>query len=271
MPPLQSFRERGPAAALAGHVVCVWIQRVEPGSAPYAHRTIPHGSAELVHTAGVGLRVVGPQTRPRARSLPAGTTRVGLRFQPAAAAAVLRVPPSELVDRDLDLVELWGASGLELSEELAAAGSASQAAVRLERAVAARLADARGLDPVVGEVVRRLLAGPRTEVGTLASSLFISERQLRRRCEAAIGLSPKVLQRMLRFQRFLALAGTRDRPSEQLARLSAEAGYADQSHLHREATRLEGRSPRTLLLDAEHKCGCAHDHAPSHEPFLRPG
>ena len=38
----------------------------------------------------------------------------------------------------------------------------------------------------------------------LRSSLFVSERQFRRRCEAATGLAPKALQRMLRFQGFLA-------------------------------------------------------------------
>jgi hypothetical protein len=41
-------------------------------------------------------------------------------------------------------------------------------------------------------------------------------------------LSPKVLQRMLRFQRFLALADKLERPSAHLAHLAAEAGYADQ-------------------------------------------
>lgn len=100
--------------------------------------------------------------------------------------------------------------------------------------------------------------------------MWISERQLRRRFTTAVGVSPKALHRILRFQRFLALAWTVEQPSAQLARLAAEAGYADQAHLTREATRLEGRSPRTLLLESEQRCGCGHDHAASYEPLLRP-
>ena len=49
---------------------------------------------------------------------------------------------------------------------------------------------------------------------------------------------------------------------------AADAGYADQAHLTREAKELEGRSPRTLLLESEQRCGCGHDHAASYRPLL---
>jgi AraC-like DNA-binding protein len=264
----QTFRERRPVRALARHVVCVWVQQVSPGSAPYVHRTVPNGSAELVCALGSAPRVVGPQTGPRQEVLAGGTTVVGVRFRPGAAPSVLGQPASELVDLELGADELWNGSALALGEALAGAGSPQQAAAILERTVLARLADGPGLDLLATEAVRRLLPGQETEVGSVASSLFISERQLRRRCETAVGLAPKTLHRMLRFQRFLALAGTLERPSTQLARLAAEAGYADQSHLTREARRLEGRSPRALLLETEEKCGCAHDHAASYGPLL---
>jgi AraC-like DNA-binding protein len=109
---------------------------------------------------------------------------------------------------------------------------------------------------------------------SLTSSLYISERQLRRRCQAAVGLAPKPLHRMLRFQRFLALAQHaiaqgRGATEEGLAMLAAEAGYADQPHLTRECLRLTGASPRAFLGEAEHQCGCGHDHAASFAPLLR--
>jgi AraC-like DNA-binding protein len=76
---------------------------------------------------------------------------------------------------------------------------------------------------------------------------------------------------VVRFQRFLALAGALQLPGGQLGRLAAEAGYADQAHLTREAVRREGRSPGALLREAEHKCGGAHDHAASYSLLIRPG
>ena len=102
----------------------------------------------------------------------------------------------------------------------------------------------------------------------LARSLGISERQLRRRCERSTGLRPKVLQRMFRFQRFLALAGadTAVRPS--FVRLAKDAGYPDQSHLSRESVRLAGRPPAQVLSDAADDCRDSHDHAASYGRFL---
>jgi AraC-like DNA-binding protein len=108
-----------------------------------------------------------------------------------------------------------------------------------------------------------------SEVTALTTSLYISERQLRRRCLTAIGLAPKALHRMLRFQGFLALAGQREHPSGELALLAAEAGYADQAHLSRECVRLTGVTPRTFLGETEHACACGHDHAASFAPLLR--
>ena len=95
-------------------------------------------------------------------------------------------------------------------------------------------------DAAIAEAVRRL-ADPRTRVEALAGDLGLSERQLRRRFDAAAGYGPKTLQRVLRFRRFLATA------DGDLARAALDAGYADQSHLTRECTRLAGRPPGALL------------------------
>ena len=265
---LQTYRERLPAALLGGHLTCVWVQEVSTESDPYLHRTVPNGSAELVCRVGEMPRIVGPQTAPTEEELAPGSTVVGVRFRPGAVPAALGLPASEIVDLDFGADELFGRSATELGETVASAPTAAEAAVALERALLARLGEAPTLDPVVSEAVRLLLPGRDEEVASLAGSLFISERQFRRRCEAAIGLGPKVLQRMMRFQRFLALSQKADHPAEQIARLAADAGYADQSHLTREAVRLAGRSPRALLLEADHHCRSRHDHDASYAPFL---
>jgi AraC-like DNA-binding protein len=267
---VQTYRERLPAQLAARHLTCVWVQEVAPESAPYTHRTVPNGSAEILCAIGSVPRIVGPQTGPTEEVLPPGSTVVGVRFRPGAAPSGLGPPASELVDLDLGADELWGASAIALGEALAACATPQEAAATLEAAILGRLADGADLDPIAIEAVSRLLPGRTHDVGSLTSELFISERQLRRRCQAAIGLAPKTLHRMLRFQGFLALAGTHERPSTQLARLAAEAGYADQSHLTRESVRLTGISPHALMLESEQHCGCAHDHAASYGPLLQP-
>ena len=104
------------------------------------------------------------------------------------------------------------------------------------RRIAAIALAAAPADAAVAEAARRL-ADPRTRVETLADDLGLSERQLRRRCHVAAGYGPKTLQRVLRFRRFLATA------NGDLARAALDAGYADQSHLTRECTRLAGQPP----------------------------
>jgi len=264
-----SVRELRPAPALARHVTCVWEQTVPLHSAAFTHRKAPNGSVELVCAVGSMPRIVGPQTGPIEETLAPGTTIVGVRLRPEAAASVLGMPSSTLPDLALDADELWGDRGHALQELVGAAGSPREAAAQLERAVSERLAEATAPDPMVAEGVRRLMCGERAGVASMASSLFISERQLRRRFEAATGLTPTTLHRILRFQRFLALAWTSRRPSTQIGRLAVEAGYADHAHLIREAARLEGRAPRAFLSESEQRCGCGHDHAASYAPLLR--
>jgi AraC-like DNA-binding protein len=264
-----SVRERRPAPALARHVTCVWTQTVSLHSTAFTHRKAPNGSVELVCAVGSMPRILGPQTGPIGETLAPGTTIVGVRLRPEAASSVLGLPTSNVVDLALDADEVWGDRGDALQELVAGAGSAHEAAAHLERTVSERLADATIPDPVVAEGVRRLTCGQRAGVASMASSLFISERQLRRRFEAATGLTPTTLHRILRFQRFLALAWTSQRPSTQIGRLAVEAGYSDHAHLNREAARLEGRSPRAFLSESEQRCGCGHDHSASYAPLLR--
>src|SRR5437588_669148 len=61
-------------------------------------------------------------------------------------------------------------------------------------------------DPLVGAAVRALMPWHPVNIDALATHLALSASQLRRRCLHAVGVSPKVLQRTLRFQGFLALA-----------------------------------------------------------------
>jgi AraC-like DNA-binding protein len=263
----QTYTERPPVRALAGLVSSVWIQQVAPDAQPYTHRNIPNGGVELLCRVGGVPRAVGPLTGPFVEVLEPGATVVGVRFHPGAAPSVLGLPASALVDLTLEMDELWGRSGVALGELVDAAPSPEAALAVLQGRLVGRLADAAAPDPLVSEAVRQLRW--RTEdVGSLTSSLYISERQLRRRCHDAIGLAPKALHRLLRFQGFLALVQGQHGTGRELAALAAEAGYADQPHLTRECLRLAGISPRAFLREIDENCG-SHDHAPSHAPLLR--
>jgi AraC-like DNA-binding protein len=92
------------------------------------------------------------------------------------------------------------------------------------------------------------LGAPGARVPDVAAAVGLSERTLRRQVRDAVGLGPKALHRVLRFQAFLArldhvLAGR-----ETLAAAAARVGYVDQAHLGHECRRLSGSTPAGLLL-----------------------
>ena len=270
----QSYVERQPVPALAGVASSVWIQQVAPDADPYTHRTIPNGAVELRFATGSAPRVVGPQTTPVVDVLEPGATVVGVRLIPGAAPSVLGLPASEVVDLTLRHRRDLGRSAGALGERLDGAATPDAALAELQRQIAGRMAGAAATDSLVSEVVRQLMPWRSDDVGSITSMLYISETQLRRRCRTAVGLAPKVLHRMLRFQGFLALvqhAIAQGKPptDERLALLAAEAGYADQPHLNRECLRLTGVSPRALLGEIEQTCASAHDHAVFFTPMLR--
>ena len=254
--PIQHCRSTSPASGSS---------RWDGSQPPYPHRTIPNGSAELFCIVGSIPKLVGPQTRPTAELLAPGTVAVGARFRPGAAPSLLGEFASELLDGEFHADGLWGRVAVGLAEEIAEARSPEAALASVESALLKRvLTEAASVDPLALEIVRHLLVSPGDGVCSLASSLHISERQLRRRCERATGIGPKTLQRVFRFQRFLSLAHAGGGPRTDLGRLAGDAGYSDQSHLSREAARLTGRTPRAVLDD----CRRTHDHGASHRLFL---
>jgi AraC-like DNA-binding protein len=190
---------------------------------------------------GAELIVAGPATRAVLPRVPAGEPKVGLRFRVGAAGAGLGLPAGELLDCSPGLGEIWP-DGDEVTQRMGEARGARARLALLAETVARRLDREPAPDPLLRAAVLEL-SRPRAGVARLSERLSISERQLRRRFETAIGYSPRTLARVLRLQRFLVLAeGESD-----LARLAAEAGYADQPHLSRDCSQLAGLPPAALL------------------------
>lgn len=242
------YREHAPVAALGRHVVCVWTQRIGAGDRPMVHRIVPDGCIDIVWLDRF-LHVAGPDTGPVLAPIPPGSLVVGVRFRPGLAPTMLGLPATELLDGRVGLEHLWGGASGRLAEQLDAAADPRAAMTVLERELLRRLPDAAPVDRLAEGVVAELGAGPRSPVvAGLAATLGSSERQLHRRCLDAFGYGPKMLDRVMRFQRFLAMARRAAPDGEAgLARLAADAGYADQAHLTRECRALSGLPPRQLL------------------------
>lgn len=267
---MDSYAERAPVPGLAGVVRTVWIQRT--GVAAYEQRHLPTGGVEIHFPIGGRAQLVGPLTGPEIEVIPPHTTIVGVRFQPGTAPPLPAVL-DDLVDQRLSLAELWGRSADRLVEAMARAETPERALTGLQVHLLQEFRGAAHVDPLVREAVRALMPWHPVDIGALATHLALSASQLRRRCLQAVGVSPKVLHRTLRFQGFLALvqAGTRASGragADGVAGLAVDVGYADQAHLSRECLRLTGLTPSRLLGGSVDRCACGHEHAASYTPFL---
>jgi len=231
------YREWAPTPTLAGAVARVWM-RVVPRGAPPA-LVLPDACVDLIWQQGRGVFVAGPDTGPMPTPLPPGTVLVGVRFLPGAGGPALGVPLDTLRNQRVDLSDVRP----DVLRHLPADVTPMEACRRLT-ATALELVTAGPPDPWVrraGELLARRGSG----LGTVVRMLDVSERQLRRRCQSAVGYGPKTLQRVLRFRRFLAHLDASGRAAD-LARVAADVGYADQAHLTRETRRLAGLPPAAL-------------------------
>ena len=235
-----TYRERAPHPALADYIACTWADEARPGL-----RVLPDGCIDIVWIGDEALTVAGPDTAANVIGLPEGTLTVGVRFRPGRAPGFLRARADELTDQSIDLDALWGPEAAFLADALATAPSIEGKQAILEAALLERLDQAREVDADVDVAIDVIAAAPsQTRVGALSRDLNISERQLRRRFEQAIGYGPKTFGRVLRFRAFLSLVEEHGYP---LGQAAAEAGYADQAHLTRECNDLSGLTPTELL------------------------
>ena len=231
------YREIAPDRAFKNAIFCLWVS-VMPGDGAEPTQVLPDACTDLIWQSGAGAFVAGPDTGPVLDARPPGTVLVGVRFRPGAGGAALGVPLDELLDRRVDAEDLPGVPCGRLPGSLS-----PDEALRRMAVIGAEMVTERPPDPLVLGTAR-LLAHPGARADAVAARLGIGERQLRRRCQAAVGYGPRTLSRVLRFRRFLTrvdAGGAAD-----LAAIAAEAGYADQAHLTRESTRLAGLPPAAL-------------------------
>jgi AraC-like DNA-binding protein len=233
------YREWLPDPRLRGAIACLWISVTAADAAPSVAAVMPDACTDLIWQHGKGAFVAGPDTGPAPTKLPPGTILVGARFWPGAGGPALGWPLIDLRDQRIDLADLLPGLAGQLPGDLTPDGALTSLS-----ALAAQLVANAPPDKLVVSATRLLVAG-HTSVTDLGSVLAVSERQLRRRFDLAVGYGPKTMQRILRFRRVIDHLAAGPAAAD-LADLAIRTGYADQAHLTRETTRLAGLPPAAL-------------------------
>ncbi|OXY87162.1 helix-turn-helix domain-containing protein [Streptomyces diastatochromogenes] len=167
-----------------------------------------------------------------------------VRLSPPVAHAVLGAC-SELGETVVSLDDLWGRDAARTQEQLRAAGSWDDRFAIAEAALVRRHQAGRTVSPEIafvwGQMVTNL-GGVRVE--RLAAEVGWSRKRLWSRFRAQIGLNPKRAAQLVRFDH----AAHRLAAGHSAARVAAEIGYADQSHLHRDVMAFAGVTPTAVAV-----------------------
>jgi AraC-like DNA-binding protein len=169
-----------------------------------------------------------------------------INLSPLAAHRLFRVPMRTLAHRTVDFDDVLGNRSALLVEKLAELDDAARFEL-LDRVLGKRLRDATPDTGVAWAFARLQRTRGRVAVTKLAEELGWSRRRLVAGFQEEIGLPPKAVARLLRFEHARELGARPDRPS--WAEIAFECGYYDQSHLINEFRAVTGRTPVTFFQD----------------------
>lgn len=248
------YRECEPSRALRPYVRCFWAVRndVATLAATPSQRVLPDGCMDIILARSgpedegrdaFALTAVGAMSRYfDAVPLP---LRIGVRFEPGMGPLFLRVPAATLTDLEIPLRELWGRDAHTLLADVVKPPSIAERVHVLERWLLRRLDCAGAVDEPVLAVVRRIVAdGGKGAVREVVRGAGLSDRQLRRRFEAAVGVGPKQLARIVRLNEAMRRAALH---AGSWAQIAVDAGYYDQSHMIGEFQALAGQTPAQVV------------------------
>lgn len=167
---------------------------------------------------------------------------IQVNFTPLGGRLFFGLPMSQLADLMVRLDELGDPGILQLADRLAALNSWEARLDLAGRFVGDRLARASRAEPAVSWAFHEMLArSGAVRTGAIARKLDWSRRKLVERFRTEIGLPPKAVARIIRFN--AAQTAARASASPNWADIAAQYGFADQAHLSREFAELAGASP----------------------------
>ena len=164
-------------------------------------------------------------------------------FTPIGAYLFSGIPAFELADRTFHFEDLDGLEGALLTQRVEAEPTWEGRFDLVEDAVWRRMAAApRASEGVAWAWAKMEAARGNVPVRALAERLSWTPRQLIEGFRREVGLPPKQMARILRFDRAVRLIDSGEQHC--LADVAARCGYYDQAHFSREFRALAGCSPR---------------------------
>lgn len=190
--------------------------------------------------------ISGLRSRPIVIDSGQDSSMMGVRFYSGGTYPFFEFPLSDLSDRVVELDLILGRSISRLRDRLLATSDPDRKLLLLENFLLARAGDALQGDRRIQYAISQLQKKANLPISDLADDLGITHAHLIRLFDEKVGMGPKRLARILRFQKVIQ---TLEGGTHQVDRvhLALAAGYYDQAHLNRDFKAFTGWSPTEYL------------------------
>lgn len=246
------YREIKPDPRLEPFVKCFWIMERDYG-VPGAHEVVwPDGKTEVLFLAegrferdGEPLPLalfIGPLTQPIILTSPGKVRLAGVRFWPWGFWPFWKSPVNRLRDRLFSYAEMTGPTAGGLQEQIASVGINASVPLLEQYLLTALDEGALQTHPLVAPMARQILDAEEALSGAgLEQRSGVSVRHLERLFQEVVGLTPKKLGAIARFDR--ARRALFRNPRMEITEAAHLLGYYDLSHFIRDFRANFGMTP----------------------------
>jgi AraC-like DNA-binding protein len=257
------YRVYEPSPALVKQVKTYWSLDSEPEHEPQRERIFPDGCIELIFNHGdrfkkydneadfhiQPLSFIHGQLKHYFELEPTG--RVGIfsaRFHPAGLQPFIDFDVDTFTGSTLTVAEVWGEEGNMLEAEIRSCATHEERVTKLEGFLLSKRQVLKVDNAPVEYCVDAMLSSVGdVSIEKLAEELNISKRQLERRFTAAVGISPKLLARIIRFQNILQLIENKEFKS--FTTVAYDGGFYDQAHFIKDFKDFTGLNPKQYFSE----------------------
>lgn len=236
--------------ALRPFIECFWFS--SPGIDPTSRRITPDGCIDLIYSLSATTNgnatplLIGTMTR-WALSTPApAMSLIGIRFRPGGIYPFVAVPLHSFTDLIVDADAVVTDFRSPLQNRLLEAQNKAEQIQELERFLNQLIRHFDKRSPVITSIVNYLVSrNGQISIEQLSHQANVSRRQLERLFLRYVGVSPKMLARILRFRHVKSVLKTG--LDDSLMGIAFENGYTDHAHLTNEFKAFTGLTPSAYL------------------------
>jgi AraC-like DNA-binding protein len=257
-----TYREIAPTASLKAFIKCFYIYQSDSETG-YEDTVFPSGLTEIIFNLGQGswatsvdnqfyttpqVELWGQLTKPLLIQSKGKHTMLGVRFFPHSIAYFLKEDTGMFNNQVSDLTEVLGLSVKNFHHRLFETPNLAQRITLIEAFLLQKLNNHDKTNfrmAEIGYILNRLNTNASEyDMTTIAKNQGMSSRHLRTLVQQHTGLTPKLYNKINRFQNSLKLIS---KNGKSLTDIAYEAGYFDQSHFIKDFKSFTGVTPSSFV------------------------